>query len=115
MKLTGTKQDRIRDLSNYLIFRIQILLMIVMILCSLMSQVTLFGICLILMAIITFTYRDVFKFFEIIAGIIIEWKYKDGNYRDSALSGSRFIQPDDWLARSLILDYFMIVIMGQSK
>jgi hypothetical protein len=115
MYLTGDKQTRINDLSRYLLFRTQIILMIFTVLSSALSQVTLFGICVILMGIIAVSPKDVYAFFQVPSRIIIEWKYKEGNYRDNILSGTSYRKPEDWLARLLLLDYLMIVILGQSR
>lgn len=115
MNLSGDKKSRINALSNYLVYRTQIVLMLVTVISAFFSQITIFGICVILMGIITFSYREVYNFFMIPSQIIIEWKYKYGNYRDSLGAGPRYQVPGEWNVRGLLLDYLMIVIFGLAK
>lgn len=115
MKLVGNKETRIRDLTIYMLIRTQIVLGFLLVLCAAFKQVTLFGICIILMGIIFLSAREAFNFFQIMARAIIDWKYKNGNYRDADMAGKAYQKPEDWLAIALILDYFMIQILGQSK
>lgn len=115
MKLVGNKETRVRDLAVYLLIRTQIVLGFFFVLFTTLNLVFLFCVCIISMGIIASSPKDGFSFFQIIARAIIDWKYKNGNYRDSELAGKLFRKPEDWLALALILDYFMIEILGQSK
>ena len=115
MRLTGDKQNRIKELAIYLLIRTQIVLGSLTVVCAAFQQIILFGILLIIMGIILVSVKEAFTFFQVIAKAIIDWKYKNGNYRDSEMAGKAYRKPEDWLALALILDYFMIEIMGQSR
>ena len=113
--LKGNKSERIKDLTFYMLYRIQIILLLLVILFTYLSAGVLFFMSIITMGIMVFYSKDAINFFRILATVIIEWKYKDGNYRDSIISGNKYNLPEEWTALFLILDYIMIAILGQSK
>lgn len=105
MKLTGKKNERIADLTYYMLRQLMIMLFVLAVVFFVINKIWVslaFGFPVIL---ISFMKKDAFKLFMVPATYIIEWKYWKHGYKDQILSNNQDRVPGEWDCMDLLVEY----------
>lgn len=105
MKLTGKKNERIIDLTYYMLKRTMYILFILGVFSFLLNQIDLLFVFSLPIILISLMRKESFKLFMNPATRIIEWKYKKYGYFDKSLSGNQNKTPGEWDCINLLIEY----------